>query len=353
MMINKAKIQQIVVVGDAYVSPHTLEKAAADLDCPQAKIDVLQWGSGDRDEFSEMQTAIEHKGPDAAPYPSELDTLIETADVLMVHFCPLPAHLLRRAKRLKLVGVCRGGVDNIAVDALTEQKIPLVNIIRNAEAVAEFTLGLMLAETRNIARSHRLLMQGVWPSEFPNSEYTATLKNMTVGIAGLGNIGALLAKKLSALGVRVLGFDAYLPQQVIKTLPVEPVKTLEALFKESDVISLHLRLSPENEGMIGAELLASMKPTAYLINAARAGLIDEAALVQALKTHAIAGAALDVFNDEPLKADSPLLTLDNVTLTPHIAGDTVDAIALSPYPLARAMREVLEQGRTPRVYNKF
>ena len=96
-----------------------------------------------------------------------------------------------------------------------------------------------------------------------------------------------------------------------------------------------------------------MKPTAYLINAARAGLIDEPALVETLRTHAIAGAALDVFNDEPLRPDSPLLTLDNVTLTPHIAGDTVDAIALSPYPLAEAMAEVLERGRTPRVYNKF
>lgn len=352
-MIDKTQIKRIVVVGDAYVSPDTLQKAAAGLGCAGAEIIPVLWGSGDKDEFSEMQTAIEHSGPDAAPYPPALDALIEEADVLMVHFCPLPARLLRRANRLKLVGVCRGGVDNIAVETLTEGKIPLVHIIRNAEAVAEFTLGLMLAETRNIARSHRLLMQGVWPSEFPNSAFTATLKNLTVGIAGLGNIGALLAQKLAALGVKVLGFDAYLPGHVMQSLPVEPVQTLEELFRRSDVISLHLRLTQENQGMIGAALLGCMKPTAYLINAARAGLIDEPALVEALRTRAIAGAALDVFNDEPLRPDSPLLTLDNVTLTPHIAGDTVDAIALSPYPLAEAMAEVLERGRTPRVYNKF
>lgn len=352
-MTERTQISRIVVVGDAYVSPDTLRQAAAGLGCPQAEIIPVFWGSGDKEEFSEMQTAIEHSGPDAAPYPSQLDTLIEDADILMVHFCPLPAQLLRRARKLKLVGVCRGGVDNIAVETLTERKIPLVHIIRNAEAVAEFTLGLIFAETRNIARSHHLMMQGIWPSEFPNSAYTATLKNLTVGIAGLGNIGALVAKKLAALGVRVLGFDAYLPDAVMQTLPVEPVQTLEELFEKSDVLSIHLRLTQENQGIIGAELLGRMKPTAYLINAARAGLIDEPALVDALKTHAIAGAALDVFRDEPLAADSPLLALDNVTLTPHIAGDTVDAIALSPFPLAEAMAEVLERGRTPRVYNKF
>lgn len=352
-MIDKTQIKRIMVVGDAYVSPDTLQKAAAGLGCAEAEIIPVLWGSGDKDEFSKMQTAIEHSGPDAAPYPPALDELIEETDVLMVHFCPLPARLLRRANRLKLVGVCRGGVDNIAVETLTERKIPLVHIIRNAEAVAEFTLGLMLAETRNIARSHRLLMQGVWPSEFPNSAFTATLKNLTVGIAGLGNIGALLAQKLAALGVKVLGFDAYLPEHVMQSLPVEPVQTLEELFRRSDVLSLHLRLTQENQGMIDAALLGCMKPTAYLINAARAGLIDESALVEALRTRAIAGAALDVFNDEPLRPNSPLLTLDNVTLTPHIAGDTVDAIALSPYPLAEAMAEVLERGRTPRVYNKF
>ena len=352
-MTDKTQITRIIVVGDAYVSPATMEKAAAQLGCSNAQVIPLMWGSGNKDEFAEMQTAIEHSGPDAAPYPSELDRLIEDAEIIMVHFCPLPASLLRRAKRLIMVGVCRGGVDNIAVEALTENRIPLVHIIRDAEAVAEFTLGLMLAETRNIARSHSLMMQGIWPSEFPNSEYTATLKNLTVGIAGLGNIGALLAQKLSALGVKLLGFDAYLPQAVLRALPVSPVESLEELFRQSDVISLHLRLTQENQGMISRGLLAQMKPTAYLVNAARAGLIDEEALVEALEEHRIAGAALDVFADEPLRPDSPLLKLDNVTLTPHIAGDTVDAIALSAYPLAQAMAEVLEKGRTPRVYNQF
>lgn len=352
-MIDRAQIKRIVVIGDAYVSPMTLQAAAAQLGCPDAEIVPLCWGSGDRQEFAEMQTAIERGGPDAAPYPPELDGLIAETDVLMLHFCPLPAALLVRTQRLKLVGVCRGGVDNVAVDALTAKKIPLVHIIRNAEAVAEFTLGMILAETRNIARSHHLLMQGVWPDTFPNSDFTATLKNLTVGIAGLGNIGALLAQKLAALGVTVLGYDAYLPQSALAHLPVEPTDSLEALFARADVISLHLRLTQENAGMIDRALLGRMKPTAYLINAARAGLIEEGALLDALRAHRIAGAALDVFPDEPLPPDSPLRTLDNVMLTPHIAGDTVDAIALSPYPLAQAMAEVLDKGRTNRVYNHF
>lgn len=353
MMENaKNQIRRILVVGDAYVSPATLTEAAHTLPFENAEVYSAMWGSEDKEEFSKMQTELEQLGPEGAAYPRELDDLIENVDMLLIHFCPLPEALLKKAKDLKLVGICRGGVENVAVPALTKRGIPLVHIIRNAEAVAEFTLGMMLAETRNIARSHHKICMGQWTTDFCNTEFTSTLSNMTVGIVGLGNIGALLAKKLHALNVRVLGYDEFLSPEIIKTMPVEAVESLEELFERSDIISIHLRLTAENKGSIGRELLSKMKKTAYLINASRAGLIDEEALLLALQSHRIAGAALDVFEEEPLEAGHPLTKLENVTLTPHIAGDTVDSIARSPFQLVNAIRDYLEHGNEKHICNQ-
>lgn len=351
MMGRDVSVRRIVVVGDAYVSPTVLAEAARTLPFQDAEIVSLMWGSGDKEEFTEMQTEIEKKGPDAAPYPDELDDVIGTADILLIHFCPIPAGLIKRAANLKLVGICRGGFENVDAEALTERKVPLIHIIRNAEAVAEFTLGLMLAETRNIARSHQKIVNGEWTTDFCNTEFTATLKNMTAGLIGLGNIGALLSEKLSALGVRVIGYDEYLPADVMEKLPVEKAESMEEVFEKADIISLHLRLTKSNQGLVGRELLSRMRPTAYLINASRAGLIDEPALIEALEEHRIAGAALDVFEQEPLQKDHPLMKLDNVTLTPHIAGDTVDSIARSPFPLADVVRDYFETGNRKNVCN--
>lgn len=353
-MIKNAKnqIRRILVVGDAYVSPAALTEAAHTLPFENVEVYSLMWGSGNKEEFSKKQTLIEQFGPEGAAYPEELDNLIESADMLLIHFCPLPETLLEKAKALKLVGICRGGVENVAVSALTKRGIPLVHIIRNAEAVAEFTLGLMLAETRNIARSHHKICMGEWTTDFCNTEFTSTLSNMTVGIVGLGNIGALLAEKLHGLNIKALGYDEFLPAAVMETIPVEPVKSLEDIFRRSDIVSIHLRLTAENKGMIDRELLSQMKETSYLVNASRAGLIDEGALLDALQSHKIAGAALDVFEEEPLEAGHPLTKMDNVTLTPHIAGDTVDSIARSPFQLAEAIRDYFENGNEKYICNK-
>ena len=354
MMENaKNQIRRILVVGDAYVSPAALTEAAHTLPFENVEVHSLMWGSGNKEEFSEMQTRLEQLGPEGAAYPKELDNLIESADMLLIHFCPLPEALLERAKALKLVGICRGGAENVAVSALTKRGIPLVHIIRNAEAVAEFTLGMMLAETRNIARSHHKIRMGEWTTDFCNTEFTSTLSNMTVGIVGLGNIGALLAKKLHALNVKVLGYDGFLPGAVVKTMPVEPVEALEDIFQRADIISIHLRLTAENRGMIGRELLSQMKETSYLINASRAGLIDEDALLNALQLYKIAGAALDVFEEEPLEAGQKKKKMENVTLTPHIAGDTVDSIARSPFQLVNVIRDYLENGNEKHLCNRL
>lgn len=351
VMDRNELIRRIVVVGDAYVSPAALAEAAAMLPFASTEIISLMWGSGSKEEFSEMQTELERSGPEVVPYPKELEDVIEETDILLIHFCPVPKSLIQRSKKLKLVGICRGGVENVEAEELTKRGIPLVHIIRNAEAVAEFTLGMMLAETRNIARSHHKICMGEWTTDFCNTDFTSTLGNMTVGIIGLGNIGALLAKKLHVLGVKVIGYDTYLSTEAIEKLSVVPVDSLELIFQKSDIISVHLRLTAENRGIIGAELLSQMKKTAYLINASRAGLIDEMALIESLRSHRIAGAALDVFEQEPISPDHPFLKLDNVTLTPHIAGDTVDSIVRSPFQLVKAICDYYENGNEKNICN--
>lgn len=351
MISSVDSVRRIVVVGDAYVSVDDLTRAAVSLGFSDAEIIPLLWGDGDKNHFADEVTLIERGGPDAVSCPEGLAAALEEAEVLMVHFCPVPRAVLEGAKKLKLVGTCRGGVENLATDVLTQRGIPLVTIIRNAQAVAEFTLGLMLTETRNIARSHRDIMAGRWPTDFPNSEHTSTLCNLTVGLVGLGNIGALVAQKLAALNIPVIGYDAYMSPEAMATLPIRPVDSMEAVFREADVVSLHLRLTEENRGLVNRRLISMMKPTAYLINASRGGLIHEGDLCDTLRKHGIAGAALDVFTDEPLPASHPLLALDNVTLTPHIAGDTVDAIARSPYLLAEKLQHYLA-GDFRQVWNK-
>jgi D-3-phosphoglycerate dehydrogenase len=208
--------------------------------------------------------------------------------------------------------------------------------------VAECTVGLILAEVRNLARGHARLVQGKWDRAFPNSDDIPELYRRTVGLVGYGAVGQMVAGYLHAFGARLLAFDPF-----FKGHPAPAVLTdLPTLLKESDVVSLHARLSPETKGLIGARELAWMKPTAVLVNTARSGLVDEAALVGALSERRLMGAALDVFDVEPLPPDHPFLRLDNVTLTPHLAGSTRDGFRNTPLLMAGHLSRLL-QGQGP------
>jgi D-3-phosphoglycerate dehydrogenase len=171
-----------------------------------------------------------------------------------------------------------------------------------------------------------------------------------VGLIGFGAIGCLLARRLSGFDVRLLVSDPYVPAGVVQDAGGVLVP-LDELLCQSDIVSLHARLSPETQGLIGRRELAQMKPSAYLVNTARAGLIDQDALVEALQNGQIAGAALDVFWQEPLPADSPLLELDNVTLCAHLAGTTLDALHDTIDLVIEGVLAYLQQGRMDRVVN--
>lgn len=343
---------KIVVVGDIVVPCELLEEAAHQLD-DSAEVVSVEWPCKTRQEFQQKAQSLEKGGPEAQPVPEEVYEYVRDADVLLTHFCPVPESLLDAAGHLKLVGTCRGGMEHIDVKAATKRNIPVIHCIRNAEATSDFAIGLMFAETRNIGRAHAALKQGEWRKEYPNSSYTTSLCEMTLGVLGFGNIGKLVAKKGLGLGMnQVLACDPFVTQEQIDEQGLN-VRLVDAdtLFVDSDVVSVHLRLTEETKGFIDEHLLGLMKPTAYLINTSRADVVDRDALITALENRTIGGCALDVFWEEPIPENDPLLQLDNLTMTPHNAGNVVDALPKSPFLLARKIREFWENGSSDMVVN--
>ncbi len=310
------------------------------------------WGVDDPAELQRLRLAYEKGGPAAVPCPSHVTEGAAEAEVLVVHFTPVSRALIASLPDLRVIGVARGGVENIDIDAATERGIMVFNVTgRNAEAVSDFTVGLMLAESRNIARSHAALMNGVWRKQFVNSPYSGVLKGKTVGLIGYGEIGRLVAKKLKSFDVTILVYDPYVPADRLAEHGSRATE-LKTLLAESDFVSVHARLTRQNERFINAEVLALMKPNAYFINTARAGLVDSEDLLQALREKRLGGAAVDVFEQEPMPADSPWLELDNVTLTSHLGGVTQDTYLLSMRMLYDNIADSLEGRGTKNLINK-
>lgn len=340
-------MSKVVVIGDRLVSADVLAEAASELAIEKPiKIEKFDWYSDlSKEQFQEKIKAIEQRGPEGVKIPEGILPALRGADYLLVHIAPVSKEMIDAAPRLKLIGTCRGGLEHIALDEVKKKDIPLVHVIRNAEPVADFTLGLILDVTRNIAFSYQQVAQGKWPKQFPNDPYKTTLANLTIGLVGLGHIGKLVVKRLNNLGVNIMAYDPFVDPEKIRSegLKIDFVG-LKQLFEEADVISLHVRVTPETKRMINKDLLSRMKPSAYLVNTARPDIIDEKDFIDVLKNHKIAGAAIDVVWDEPIQLDDPLLKLDNLIITSHIAGDTIDAIPRSPYLLRDVLNDYLKRG---------
>lgn len=337
---------KILAITDHFVRAEHYEECLKNYSGYELK--TVFFGEEDRIVMREVFSIVEKGGPDAYPIPEELYTEIEDADILMVHICPVPASLIARAKKLRAVLVNRGGMENIAVDAINERKIAIFNNpAHNANAVAEMTVALMIAEGRNIVRSHCALLKGEWRENYSNFGNMWELKGRTVGLIGFSNIGRLVAEKLSAFGCKIIASDIrYDPEdELINRLGIEMVD-LPTLMKRSDIVSLHARA---NGCILNREMLSLMKPTAIFINTARAYMVDYDALYELLRDNKILGAALDVFPFEPLGTEYPFLFLDNVTLTSHRGGDTINAYSESPAMLMEDYTKYLE-GKKPRFY---
>jgi D-3-phosphoglycerate dehydrogenase len=248
-----------------------------------------------------------------------IDEIKDVDGILMTSKVRMTKNVIDAGKKLKVISKYGVGVDTIDVEYATKREILVCYTPGvNSDAVAEHTLGLILATLQKIPQSMAYLRKGGWREEkFLGEELTGA----TVGIIGFGNIGLRLAKKLSGFEIRLLVYDPYVSKERIERAGGEKVD-LSDLLRNSNIVSLNLALTPETFHMIGEKELQQMKPTGYLINTARGPLIDEKALYRALIERWIAGAGLDVFEEEPAKPENPLFSLDNVVVTPHLGGST-------------------------------
>ncbi|MDK2824728.1 MAG: hypothetical protein PWP71_2646 [Clostridia bacterium] len=250
----------------------------------------------------------------------ELAEIISDFDGIIIGADKLTKKLIDKASKLKIISKHGVGVDNIDVNAATERGIPVVIAQgSNAVAVAELALALTFDLARNIQQCNLETKKGKW-----NRIIGVELQGKTAGIIGMGRIGKEVAKRVYYLGMNILAFDLYEDKEFAKNYSIDYVD-LNTLLRKSDFVTLHLPLTKETEKIINKNNICLMKPTAYIINTARGGLIDEEALYEALKNNKIAGAAIDTFELEP-PVNSSLLSLSNLIATPHIGAYTHEAI---------------------------
>ncbi|MBM3940211.1 MAG: D-2-hydroxyacid dehydrogenase family protein [SAR202 cluster bacterium] len=233
-----------------------------------------------------------------------------------------PAALLEALPNLKLIAGTGKRQANVNLDAATRLGIPVAVTNSPGDSTAELTWGLILALLRHIPAEDRAIRQGKW-----QLSAGIGLRGLTLGIMGLGRIGTQMATVGNAFGMRVVAWSRGMTPEKAAAHRAEAV-SFEELFRQSDILTIHIPLSNESRGLVGAKQLALMKPTSYLINTSRGPIVDTGALAEALRRKAIAGAGVDVFDEEPVPADNPLLPLDNVVLTPHLGYATLETFSV-------------------------
>jgi D-3-phosphoglycerate dehydrogenase len=273
--------------------------------------------------------------------PEELGSIVGDFDGLLVRSATkVTQQVLSMPGRLRVIGRAGTGVDNIDLEAATRAGVVVMNTPGgNSVAAAELTLAHMLALARNVTQANAELLQGRWERK----KYVgAELAGKTLGVVGLGRIGLEVARRALGFRMVVVGYDPYVSGEVASRSGIRAV-TLDELIEQSDVVTLHLPLSEKTRHLVGADALGRMKPGAMLINCARGGLIDEAALLQALESGHLGGAALDVFESEP-PTDLRLVQHPRVVATPHLGASTREAQVRVGTEIAGKIRDYLEKG---------
>ena len=335
-------------LGDAMIGPEKFAAACSQLLAP-VQIQTAMWLGADKAELQRERVLVEKGGPDAVPLPESVKNLRVDPTVLLAHYAPVSSGMMSLFPNLRVIGIARGGVENVDLKAASERGILVFNVTgRNANAVSDFAVGLILSELRNISRSQLALSKGEWKKNFANQPHE--LGGKQIGIIGVGKIGTLVARKLTGFDVVISGYDPYASSEQFRAAGIKSI-TLQELMPTSDVVTVHARLTESTRGLIGEKEIAAMRPTAILVNTARSGLVDSRALLMALQNRRIAGAALDVFDEEPLSPSHPLLELDNVTLTSHLAGTTVEALENTPYLLCSNIRKLVVERKTENLLN--
>ena len=342
---------EVLCVGDLFLSSERFKEAIEkEMGGDSVAIREVSWAGKKAEDQHHLQQIMEQDGPEAVPTPEEIIEAVGDAEVIAVHFAPIPEAVLEAGPNLQAVVVARAGYENVNVEVASDRGIAVVNLVgRNASAVAEQAIALMLAETRDIARVDRGIRAGKWPKEFPQTPYD--LYGCTVGLIGFGQVARQLAPRLTGFNVKLLVYDPYVDEETISSYGGEKVDDVDFIFRESDFVNLHARLTDETRHFIGREHFEMMKPSAYFINNARSRMVRYDDLYEVLKEGRIAGAALDVHDDEPLGEGNPWVELENVTLTPHIAGTTTSTWENSVRMVAEAVKEIAETGRATNTVN--
>lgn len=280
----------------------------------------------------------------------ELLSKIHGVDALIVRSkTKVPASIMDAADRLKYIGRAGTGVDNIEIPAASERGIYVMNTpTANSVSVAELSIGLMLSLLRNLNKADKTMKAGTWAKkQLKGNE----LFQKTLGLIGFGRIGGLVAERAKAFGMDVVVYDPYITAEIAEKNGAKLFTDLDDLLRASDMISLHVPLTPKTKNMISTEQFKTMKKNAIIINCARGGTIDEAALFDALDSGEIAGAALDVYSQEPPE-NSPLFSLDNVILTPHLGASTEEAQVRAGTQLVENIFDAIEKKEYRNVVNK-
>ncbi|MEU9884858.1 phosphoglycerate dehydrogenase [Sphaerisporangium sp. NPDC051017] len=304
------------------------------------------------EELSEAGLAVlgadfEVRHTDGADRSQFLPALAEVDALIVRSATQVDAEALSHAPRLRVIARAGVGLDNVDVEAATKAGVMVVNApTSNIVSAAEHTVALILASARNVAQGHAALKAGEWK----RSKYTGVeLDEKVIGIVGLGRIGQLVAQRLAPFGVELIAYDPYLQPARAAQMGVRLV-SLDELLQQADFITVHLPKSKETIGLIGDRELHMVKPTARVINVARGGIVDEAALYSAVKEGRVAGAGIDVFSKEPI-TDSPLFELDSVVVTPHLGASTHEAQEKAGTQVARSVKLALAGEFVPDAVN--
>jgi D-3-phosphoglycerate dehydrogenase len=280
----------------------------------------------------------------------ELIRLTHDADGIITQFAKLTPAVLDRMKQVKVIVRNGIGYDNIDVQAAGERRIPVCNIPDYCiDEVADQTLAFILALTRQVVPNDRYVRDGHWGLAVREDQMKA-LRDLTVGVVGLGRIGRAVVKRMQAFGSRIVVADPFVAGEAIRAAGAEPT-TLDSLLQISDLVTLHCFLNSQTRHLINADSLAKMKPGVLVVNVGRGGLVDSAALVAALRSGQVAGAALDVFEQEPLPSDSPLRTMANVVVASHIASVSTRAMKTARETSAHLVLKALRGEKLENVVN--
>src|SRR5258705_5533457 len=269
------------------------------------------------------------------------EALLDSEGLVVRSETKVTAELMDAAKKLRVIGRAGVGVDNIDVAAATARGIVVMNAPDgNTITTAEHTIALLVALARSVAQANQSLKEGNWKrKQFIGVE----LQGKTLGIIGLGRIGRAVAARALAFGMKIVGHDPFIAPEQARDLEIE-VTPLEEVFARADFLTVHTPLTAETRGIIGPEAFTKMKHGVRVINCARGGLVDEGALLGAIKSGIVAGAALDVFEQEPPPQDHPLLALDEVIATPHLGASTTEAQEGVAFTVAEQVRDYLLTG---------